>query len=76
MTISIRCAEYYSSFKSGFTLEKSKSSPVPRRNISNTSAQVVSKWDVASNDSEMKTWLSFPSSLGLYKSLTKTNLKF
>jgi len=31
-----------------FTLLKSKSSPVPRLKISNTSRQVVSKWEVAS----------------------------
>ena len=46
---------YMSSFKSRLTLLKSKSSPVPRRNMSNTSEQVVSKCDVASNDVEMKT---------------------
>lgn len=44
-----------SSPKSCLTLEKSKSSPVPRRKMSSTSRQVVSKWVVASYDSEMNT---------------------
>lgn len=44
-----------SSPRSCFTLEKSKSSPVPRRKMSRTSRQVVSKWVVASYDCEMKT---------------------
>lgn len=65
LSLSLSINLYTSSPKSCLTLEKSKSSPVPRLNKFKTSIQVVSKCEVASNDSEMNTWLDEPSSVGL-----------
>lgn len=53
-----------SSPNSCLIFEKSNSSPVPRLKMSKTSKQVVSKWVVASYDSEMKTCVSSPLSVG------------